>query len=456
MSGLFGTLDVALHSLLTQQGALRATTDNIANMNTPGYTRRRPVIVEEYPAYESGILVGRGASLDSIESIRDRVLDLRISAETQHQSATDAFISSMRGVEVLFTDGDDSLGGRVQAFFDSLDRLSTSPADLSLRQAVLTSAANVAQSFNDTAAKLQSEHGQIDLSVAQKVDEINRLAESIADINQQIAAKNTLGQEAGPLEDQRTELLCQLSSKIDVSVTDTPDGWTISTIRGNPLVVAGSPYALTTSLAPAALATQVLAGTDNITADVSGGELGGLLQARDQEIAGLSTCLDQFAFTLGSALNTAHQAGFDLNGAPGSTLFTISPTATGAADSIRLNVTDPQKLSSSSTSSSTDNANLLNMLTARDSGIVNGQTPGDAYSAMVFQVGGSIANAKIDSQSGEVVLQQLQDMRGSISGVSLDEEAANLIQFQRAYEACARVIQTVNDLLDTAVQIGSR
>ena len=120
LSGLFGTLDVALHSLLTQQGALRATTDNIGNINTPGYTRRRPVITEEDPAFSSGSLIRCGASLTSIESIRDRVLELRISSEQQRQSSTDTFVSSMSGVEVLFTDGDDSLGGRIQSFFNSL------------------------------------------------------------------------------------------------------------------------------------------------------------------------------------------------------------------------------------------------------------------------------------------------------------------------------------------------
>jgi flagellar hook-associated protein 1 FlgK len=456
LSGLFGTLDVALHSLMTQQGALRAATDNISNINTPGYTRRRAVINEEYPAYESGILVGRGATLASIQSIRDQVLDLRIAAETQHQSATAAFISSMSGVEVLFTDGDDSLGGRIQTFFDSLDRLSTAPTDISLRQAVLTSASNVAQSFNDMASKLQSERDQIGLSVMQKVAEINRFTQSIADINQQITAKQALGQEAGTLEDQRTELLRQLSSKIDVSVTDTPDGWTISTVRGNSLVVAGSSYPLTTSIDSTTNTTQITSGSDNITAGITGGELGGLLEARDQQMALLSTALDEFAFAFASALNTAHQAGFDRNGASGDLLFEVSSVATGAAASLRLNITDPRKVATSSTASACNNANLMKMLSVRDDALVNGQSPGDAYGSMVFQVGGSIANARINSQSGEVVLQQLQDMRGAISGVSLDEEATKLIEFQRAYEACARVIQTVNELLETAVQIGSR
>src|SRR6185369_6355733 len=129
MSGLFGTLDVALQSLLTQQGALRATTDNIGNLNTEGYTRRRAVIQEQVPSYESNIMFGRGAVLDSIQSVRDRVLELRISSEEQRNAADEAFIGSLSTVETLFGDGTDSLGSKMQAFFNSLNQLSTAPTD---------------------------------------------------------------------------------------------------------------------------------------------------------------------------------------------------------------------------------------------------------------------------------------------------------------------------------------
>ena len=252
---------------------------------------------------------------------------------------------------------------------------------------------------------MQSERDQIDLNVVQVADEVNRLAESIAKINQAVVASEAMGQEAGPLEDQRTELLKQLSSKIDINVTDTPDGWTISTVRGNPLVVAGNSYQLTTALDPTSHTSHIFAGTDDITAEIAGGELGGLLRAGDRDISSLSASLDQFAYSFGSALNAAHNAGFDSSGGAGVDLFTPSAISTGAAASMRLNITDPQKLAASTAPGQADNGNLLNMLTARDSGIINGETPGDAYSSMVFQVGGDIANAKIDSQAGEVVLQ---------------------------------------------------
>jgi len=453
MSGLFGSLDVALQSLLTQQGALRATTDNLANINTNGFTRRRPVIQELTPTYDTGIVMGRGAELSSIESIRDRVLELRITAEQQQQSGMEAFINSMSNVETLFGTGDDSLGSQVQDFFNSLNQLSTNPTDGGLRQGVLNAAGDVARTLNDLSQDLQNESTQINQSVLQSVDEVNQLTQEIAEINQQVAGKIALGEEPGTLEDQRTELIKQLASKIDVFVTDTPDGLTLTTVHGEPLVVAGQAYSLDTSLGADANVKVSVNGTD-LTADLQGGELGGLLRARDLDIASIQAKVDRFAYQFATAVNEIHRNGFDLNGNAGGDLFTVGATQAGAASSIELAITDPNAVAASSDGSAGDNANLLKLVALQNSQIVDGKTPADAYSGMVFQVGGAIANAKADQQAGEVVLNQLNDLRGSVSGVSLDEEAANLIRFQQAYDASARVIATINELLETAVNLG--
>ncbi len=419
-----------------------------------GYTRRRPVITELTPTYDAGVVMGRGAQLSSIESIRDHVLELRITAEQQQQSGTEAFIGSMSTVETLFGSGDDSLGSQVQNFFNSLNQLSTNPADGSLRQGALTAAGDLARTFNNLSQNLQNETFQINQSVLQSVDEVNRLTQEIASVNQQVASKTALGEEPGTLEDQRTELIKQLASKIDVFVTDTPDGLTLTTVHGDPLVVAGQPYSLDTSLGTDSKVHVSANGTD-LTADLRGGELGGLLRARDQDIASMQSQVDGFAYQFATAVNQVHQNGFDLNGSVGGDLFSIGATPTGAASSMQLAITDPRGLAASSDGTSGDNGNLLALVALQNSQVVDGSTPTDAYSKLVFQVGGAIANAKADQQAGEVVLNQLNDLRGSVSGVSLDEEAANLIRFQQAYQASARVISTINQLLDVAVHLGA-
>jgi flagellar hook-associated protein 1 FlgK len=454
MSGLFGSMDVALQSLLTQQAALRATTDNIGNINSDGYTRRRAIITEERPLYESNILLGRGATLLSIQSVRDRVLDLRISSEQQQQSASQSFIASMSSVEPLFGIGDDSLGSQVQNFFNSLSQLSSSPTDPSLRQGVLISAQNLARTFHDISTSLQSQRAEIDQSITQSVDEVNRLTQAIASINQEVASRTALGQEPGTIEDQRTTLVSQLASKIDLFVTESADGLTLTTVHGEPLAVAGEAYSLTSTTDPGTGTQHVYSGALDMTADLHGGELGGLVQARDQQLASLSQTLDAFAYSFATSLNQAHRVGFDLAGNAGGDFFTVGSSPSGTASAITVALSDPSLLAASLDTAPGGNGNLLSMMDLQNQPIISGQSPGVAYSSMVFRIGGAIANAKADQQAGEVVLNQLTNLRGSISGVSLDEESANLIRFQQAYQASARVIQTINDLLSTAVNLG--
>jgi flagellar hook-associated protein 1 FlgK len=248
-------------------------------------------------------------------------------------------------------------------------------------------------------------------------------------------------------------LIKQLASKIDVFVTDTPDGLTLTTVHGEPLVVAGQAYSLDTSLDKGSNVHVSVNGTD-LTADLQEGELGGMLRARDQDIASVQANVDAFAYQFATAVNQVHQNGFDLDGNTGADLFSIGTTQAGAASSIQLAITDPSEVAASLDGATGDNANLLALGALQNSQIVDGSSPSDAYSKMVFQVGGAIANAKADQQAGEVVLDQLNDLRGAVSGVSLDEEAANLIRFQQAYEASARVIETINEMLDTAVNLG--
>lgn len=282
---------------------------------------------------------------------------------------------------------------------------------------------------------------------------MNRLTQEIANVNQQVASKTALGEEPGTLEDQRTELIKQLASKIDVFVTDTPDGLTLTTVHGEPLIVAGQSYSLETSLGPDSKVLISANGTD-LTSDLQGGELGGLLRARDQDIGSMQANVDAFAYQFAAAVNQAHRNGVDLNGNAGGDLFTIGTTQAGAGGAIQLAITDPNALAGSADGTAGDNTNFLALVGLQNLQIVDGKKPSDAYSGMVFQVGGAIANAKADQQAGEVVLNQLNDLRGAVSGVSLDEEAANLIRFQQAYEASARVIATINELLDTAVNLG--
>jgi flagellar hook-associated protein 1 len=454
MSGLFGTLSVALSGLQASQGALEITANNVANASTPGYSRERPVLVEGDPIVTDSLTVGSGVVLKDSQSLRDPILELRLNQETQQQGRFDATVSSMQQVEVMFNGNGNDLGTQITNFFNSLQELSTNPADLSQRQGVLTAAANLANGFHTITANLQSQRSNLDLSVSQAVDQINVYTTQIAQLNTEIEGLQNLHQNADTLIDQRNSVIRQLSGLIDVSEVQSNNGLTITTSSGTPLVAEQRSFSLQTQLDSSGVNHIFAQGVD-ITGKISGGNLAGLVDARDQEIPQLLSNLDTLASGLANALNTAHQGGFDLSGAPGGNLFTPPPAGgSGAAASFSVAITDPAKLAASSDGSQGSNGNLSQLLAVGNQPIANGQTPTDFYSGMVYRVGTVVANATAEQDASTQILQQLEDQRSSISGVSMDEEASNMIVYERGYEAAARVISAISDMTDTAIQLG--
>jgi flagellar hook-associated protein 1 FlgK len=221
-------------------------------------------------------------------------------------------------------------------------------------------------------------------------------------------------------------------------------------------VVGKQAYALTTANDATTGLKHINNGQVDVTADFTGGSLGGTLQARDQDLPSLLSSLDTLAFNLAGALNTAHSDGFDLNGNTGTNLFVPPAQVSGAARNLQLQITDPSQLAASSDANPGGNGNLTALLAVADTPVVNGQTPGGYYSNLVFQTGNMVAKATSAQTASQPMLQQLQSQRDAISGVSLDEEATSLIQYQRAFQAAARVVNTIDECLQTALQIGTK
>jgi flagellar hook-associated protein 1 FlgK len=180
------------------------------------------------------------------------------------------------------------------------------------------------------------------------------------------------------------------------------------------------------------------------------------LQARDQEIAGIKSQLDTLAAGLATAVNGVQANGFDLNGVKGTNLFNPPPAGgTGAAASLSVAITDPALIAASSDGSAGSNGNAQALYALGGQGIIAGQSPADYYSSVVFNVGNDASNAAAEQSASASVLQQLNDQRSSVSGVSLDEEAANLVRYQNAYAASAQVVTTINDMLYTTINMST-
>lgn len=457
MGGLSGTLGIAVNSLIADQGALEVTSNNIANANTPGYTREQANLVEQTPVQIGNLLFGQGVDLQSIESIRDPVLELRIQQETQTQGQLSAFLGGANQVQSLFNETQGvGLENVLSQFFNSFQSLSTNPTSIPLRQGVLSAAQNLVNAFNQTSSSLTQIQGGLDQEVTQDISQVNQLTSQIAQVDSQISSLQASAQNTGPLVDQRTQLVNQLSNLIGISVTNNVSGtYTLTTQNGSLLVVGNQSFNLQTQLNSTSGLQDVYSQGNDITSTITEGEVGGLIQARDQTIPSVQSSLDTLATSLVSSVNAQNEAGYDLSGNPGGDFFTPLSGTAGAASQISLAITDPSEIAASSDGTTGSNGNAVALADIQNQPIVGGEDVTDYYANLVNNIGNQVSFATSQQQSEDALVQQLQNQLASVSGVSIDQEAANLVMYQQAYQASAQVVSVVNQLMETTINMVS-
>ena len=454
MPGLNTSLLTAMHALMAQQGGMDVTTNNIANANTPGYSRQVPVFEESVPSIEGDLSYGNGVQLTRFQSVRDELLDLRIQEETSQKSSADAQTSATQQIQTLFTTTGQDIGSQISAFFTSMSQLSADPANVSLRTGMITAGQNLATAFHTTVSRLTQIQTGLDGSVTQGVGQINQISQQIADLNTELVSLQAGGQDGGTVKDQQTELIRQLSQITGVSVIQTESGISVTTGNGTALVVGGQSFSLQSSVGSDGF-QHVLAQGQDITSSLTQGSLGGTLVARDQVVPGIVSQLDTLASDFTTAFNTVHRQGTDLNGNAGGDFFTPPATVAGAAAGFNVAIKDPKLIAASSDGSPGSNGNLSQLLGLESSPLMSGQTPSQSYATIVFTVGTVASNAQSESDASATSLRLLTDQRSALSGVSVNEESVNLIRYQQAFEAAARVITTIDQLNQVALNMGA-
>jgi flagellar hook-associated protein 1 len=454
MPGLTTSLLTAMHALMAQQGGMDVTANNIANANTPGYSRQIPIFEEADPSSEGSLTYGNGVQLVKFLSVRDELLNLRIQEETSQKSSADAQTLATQQIQALFTSSDQDIGSRMSALFSSVSQLSADPANLSLRSAVITAGQNLATSFHSTVSRLVQIQNGLDGSVAQSVGKINLLAQQIASLNDAVRTQQVASGDGGTLEDQQSELIRQLSELTDVSVIHSDSGISVTIGNGTALVVGNQAFALQSSVGSGGF-QQVFSQGQDITATLTSGSLEGTLVARDQIIPSILSQLDSLASDFSTAFNAIHQQGTDLNGNLGGDFFIQPGSVVGAAAQFNVAISDPSAIAASLDGSAGSNGNLTALMSLESSLLPSGQTPVQSYSDIVFHVGTLAANAQAESDTSDLSLQQLTDQQSALSGVSINEESVNLIRYQQAFAAAARVITTIDQMNKVALNMGA-
>jgi flagellar hook-associated protein 1 len=463
MGTLTSLMDLARQSLMAEQAALNITSNNVANQNTAGYTRQ----VVNWQTRDSvtigGMVVGGRVSVGQAGiSQRDRILEQRVQQQSQIQSQSEALESALQQVQNIFSLSSTStsasstqLGSAMDSFFNALSSLTANPSDATTRQMVLSAAIGLASAFNTASNQMAEIATSLNKQVSTDVDQVNSLISTIASLNRQIGSASP-DRDAGVLEDQRQQAIAQLSQYIGLNqISNEANGITLTTSNGAVLVSGPQAYSLSTTQFAGNI--HVLAGSTglDITQGLTGGRLGGIIEARDQQLPTFQNSLDNLAYAIGTKVNQINAQGLDGNGNPGQALFQLPSTASGTAGLIQLATTDPQAIAAAATgegSAGNSNALLLGQLASGT--VVAGQTPSSFYAMLLGQIGSAAAGAATDNTTEQAMLSQLITQRNALSGVSLDEEAANLTDYQRAYEAAAKIFSIVDQLMATALNLG--
>jgi flagellar hook-associated protein 1 FlgK len=432
-------------ALEAQRRGLEVAGQNIANVNTAGYSRRTMILAERSAA-EPGE-VGRGVEVSQIRAVRDLFLETRVRQEQQALSRDQVVAEAMSVLEAQLGQPGLSVDGQLSAFFNSFSALAEDPASLTLRDAAVREADRVAGAFREMAARFDQSRRDADVSVRNTVDEINRITTDIAALNARINGVGGINNEA--VIDSRNVLLGELADLTDITVSDASGTMTVSLASGHSLV--NGTHVVTLDVVDEAgtgLARVMTEGQD-ITAELAGGRIGGWVHVRDGQMPAYTEMLDRLAFTFATEANAVHAGGTDALGNPGGPLFSVSATEAGAANSLALSAAvaaDARLIVAEGTSS---NEAASAMAALRDASLVDGaSTLSDYWGQIVYRIGGDTSAAERVQQGRQQVMNQLQQLRESTSGVSLDEEAASLMRYQRAYEANARYFTIVNDVLD--------
>ena len=456
MTQLFGLLSIGAGALLSQQRAISVTGNNIANVNTPGYSRQRLNMETNLPVDSPIGLVGFGVQTTTVERVYDRFLGVQVNNESANLGRWEAQKGSLERVEVIFDEsGGYGLNQALSDFWNSWQDLSMNPSGTVERSVVAAKSQALADTIRQKYADLEQSQADIDAAVRSGIEDINRLTAEIADLNRKIASTESGGTVmANDYRDSRDLALKQLSEIIGINSFEDSDGQVVVSVgSGRTLVESGNNYALTPTDPPAHAGIEWPGTALPITSEISSGKMAGWLQTRDTKIAGYMSSLDDLAQTLSTEVNAQHAAGYGLIGSHGDDLFSGSGAVDMAVNSVILN--DYNRIAAASAAGAVpgDASNAAAIADLRTELTMNGGTFDDAANDLVSQVGHDVQEAKTYQSHQTDILAYLDNYRESVSGVNLDEEMVNLVKYQAAYNAAAKMITMGDDMLNTLMNM---
>ena len=451
----FSAIELLRRALASHQRALDVVGHNVANVNTPGFTRQEVVLASVPPPgslsrFATPLLAGGGVRVASLRQARDVFLDRQLRQARQSSAEWRARADFWSQVEAVFPEPSDvGLGELLARFWNAWQEVSLNPESLAARTSLLQQARVLTDALRQAAHRLDQVRQHLDAVAAGHVERVNQITRELASVNVQIARLEVSGQAALDLRDHREQLLAELEELADVTYTEADTGELLVYLQGRELVgPGGRSTEIAVAVAPGGQHTFTWPDGEELV--VRRGALSAVLSARDTQVPELQARLDRLARNLVQQVNDLHDDGYDLDGNPGGPFFEGTDART-----IRVAFQDPRRVAAAGSwdgDGEPGNGDVARRIAQlRGSEAVDGE-----YRTLVAEVGVRSQEAGRQVAYQELLTDQVRLRREATSGVSLDEEMTNMIRFQHAYDAAARMVRTVDEMVRTLLDMVGR
>jgi flagellar hook-associated protein 1 FlgK len=463
MTSLLNALNAGKTSLLTNQKSIEIVGNNIANVNTEGYSRQRAELMQ-IPAVNFGdFFVGQGVAVSDVSRDYSVFINRQLQDKTIEYGEETGKSGSLTELERIFNVSEDNLASEINDFFDAWQELTANPSGQVERDVVMQRGALLGEAFRTITDELDTVAQNMNTEIVGEVASLNKQITELAKLNDRINLTEISGQTANSARDQRDLIVKNLSETLGVQTfTDNRGMLCVQLPGGLPLVQGNMASTIKTVTVGTDVNLQLE--TTGVTMDINldnlGGKFKGMFEMRDVFIAGLRNDLNTLATDLTDAVNVAHRDGYGSDQMNGRDFF-YDMAALGPNDvpsrNVRMVLTDASQVAAATnlTAAPGDNGNALKIAALEVTHKVSttNDTFDNFFSQMVASVGIEAARNDLALKGAEDATVQLQNLRDGFSGVSLEEEMIDLIQYQRGFESSAKFLSTVDEMMNALLQL---
>ncbi len=450
--GLGKIFDISRRSLATYQSALDITAHNISNASNPNYTRQKAVLTAESPQINSGFAWGSGVKLGDISRVRSQLTDSQLRSNNTKLAYYNTNSAMLNEIETIFSEPSDlGLSNLIDSFFNSWHQLSVTPNSVPLRQNVIQAAIRMSDKVKSVNDDLNFISSDIANNFKIKVTELNNALKEVQKLNAQIFSAKSAGAKANDLMDERDRIIDDISKIVNINVA-TDSSNTVSISIGGILAVDGTAAA---EFKPAEKNGKLFLSTSqgNQTPILTGGDLAALSDLYNTEIPNYQNTLNSIITKIYDSVNEVHQQGYSITNPPENSIDFFESFKNGNLVVNNDIIKNPNLIAVSEDGNIGNGAVAIKIAELNNQKILNGSTIADNYSNLISEIGNDKKTADQISSAQQLVLQQLEQQKASQSGVSVDEEMTNMIQFQRSYDASAKLIKIADEMLKTLIEM---